>query len=170
MIRNMDKITKIIYITNYKSYALDVFDYQPFQFLLKPIEPAVFERYFLRVYKEIDKEEYYFHYQFNKSHFRIPFQEIKYFESQRRIIIIHGEKKTEKFYGRLNDIEKNVIKRKLPFLRIHQSFLVNYRYVYEVAFDYVTLTDGTVLWISEDRRKKVSEQICCLLGRQGIWD
>ena len=170
MIRAMDKITKIIYITNYKSYALDVFDYQPFQFLLKPVEPSVFERYFLRVYKEINQGEVIFHYQFNKSHFRIPFQEIRYFESQKRIIVIHGEKITDKFYGRLNDIEKIIVKRNLPFLRIHQSFLVNYRYVYEVAFDYIALTDGTVLGISEDRRKKVSEQICCLLGRQGIWD
>ena len=68
-----------------------------------------------------------------------------------------------KFYGKLNNIEKQLVDSKIPFLRIHQSYLVNYRFICKISFSHVTLRDGTVLQISEDRQKKIREQYNNLL-------
>ena len=43
-----------------------------------------------------------------------------------------------KFYGKLNNIEKQLVDSKIPFLRIHQSYLVNYRFICKIIFYHVT--------------------------------
>ncbi len=43
-----------------------------------------------------------------------------------------------KFYGKLNNIEKQLVDSKIPFLRIHQSYLVNYRFICKIIFSHVT--------------------------------
>ena len=48
-----------------------------------------------------------------------------------------------------------LVDSKIPFLRIHQSYPVNYRFICKISFSHVTLRDGTVLQISEDRQKKI---------------
>ena len=48
-----------------------------------------------------------------------------------------------------------LVDSKIPFLRIHQLYPVNYRFICKISFSHVTLRDGTVLQISEDRQKKI---------------
>lgn len=69
-----------------------------------------------------------------------------------------------KFYGKLSNIEKQLKDGKIPFLRIHQSYLVNYRYVCKISYSNVILFDGTVLQISEDRQKEIRERYNDLLA------
>lgn len=45
-------------------------------------------------------------------------------------------------------------KGKIPFLRIHQSYLVNYFLIRSRTKSEVILINGTILSISEDRQKK----------------
>lgn len=71
-------------------------------------------------------------------------------------------------YGKLCDIEKIFLKGKITFMRIHQSFLVNYTYVVAIGYDYVTLYDGTRLSISEDRKKQISKQYCNIGDRINV--
>ena len=52
----------------------------------------------------------------------------------------------------------------IPFLRIHQSYLVNYRYIKEISFYKVILFNGVELQISEDRQKIVREKYNNLMG------
>ncbi|MFR0028389.1 MAG: LytTR family transcriptional regulator DNA-binding domain-containing protein [Coprococcus phoceensis] len=54
------------------------------------------------------------------------------------------------------------------FYRVHQSFLVNPKYVKSYAYDHMELADGTVLTISENRRRKISEQFCSIKGDEII--
>lgn len=169
IVREIDKVVKIIYVTSYENYAISVFDYQPFQFIIKPINETIFERYFLQVCREILQDDHYFQFKFNKSFYKISYQDIVFFESQKRTFLVHTENNINRFYGRLNDVEKQIKNEDLNFLRIHQSFLVNYKYIYEISYDEVKLTNGMILSISEDRRKKVSKQFCVLIGRQGKW-
>ena len=46
---------------------------------------------------------------------------------------------------------------KVDFLRVHKSFLVNSRYIIRKAYDHVELIDGTMIDISEDRRKEINQ-------------
>lgn len=54
---------------------------------------------------------------------RTSFDDIHFFESRQRLVIMHGRKQTIEFYAKLSDVLS-----KLPqdqFIRCHQSFIVN---------------------------------------------
>lgn len=51
---------------------------------------------------------------------------------------------------------------KPSFLRVHQSFLVNYKHVDGLAYNFVIMDNGKKISISEDRRKVISEQYCSM--------
>ena len=106
----------------------------------------------------------YFEYRFNKVPYKLPINSIIYFESSGRLINIKHKEGNGKFYGKLSNIEKQLKDGKIPFLRIHQSYLVNYRYVCKISYSNVILFDGTVLQISEDRQKVIRERYNDLLA------
>ena len=55
---------------------------------------------------------------------------------------------------------------KIPFLRIHQSYLVNYHHISARSKTEVKLTDGTKLPVSEERQKAFSNSYSRLLGSE----
>ena len=72
------------------------------------------------------------------------------------------EKGTFELYGKLNLIEEEMNTGKSVFLRVHQSFLVHYKHIERLAYDYVIMDNGKRIPVSEDRRKLISEQYCTL--------
>ena len=80
------------------------------------------------------------------------------------MIKIKGKDENGKFYGKLNMLEKKLENGKISFLRIHQSYLVNYRFIKEISFYKVVLYNGMELQISEDRQKSVREKYNVLIG------
>lgn len=85
--------------------------------------------------------------------------EIYYFQSDKRVTYIVTINDYRKCYLKLNFIEKQLEEMKYMFIRIHQSFLVNPFYIEVYTYNSVTLTDGTVLNISEKRKKKLESSI-----------
>lgn len=168
-IRKIDRESLLIYITSYESYMPVTFDYRPFQFIVKPIQIDKFEQCFVKAYQEILRNDSYFQFKYNKTYHRILSQNIMYFESSKRVISIITSDTIMKFYGKLDEVENALRGSKLNFLRIHQSYLVNFKYIEEIAYDRVKLIDGQVLYISEDRRKKIGRQYCDIAGSAYIW-
>ncbi|MDD3417807.1 MAG: LytTR family DNA-binding domain-containing protein, partial [Lachnospiraceae bacterium] len=88
-----------------------------------------------------------------------------YFESKKRVIYIHmADGTVHKFYDKLNEIEEQLKSEKVDFWRIHQSYLVNSRYIIRMSYDQVELSDKKQLFISEERRKMISEKYCDSVG------
>lgn len=158
-IRKYDQQVLLIYITNYESYAKDLFDVETFQLILKPIEKNKFVKYFKKAYNKIRVNDGYFRYQFNKINYKVPYTEILYFQSEKRLIyIVCKSGNIEKCYGQLNKIEKQLTELGLLYYRIHQSLLVNEMYIVRQSYDAIKLSDGTEFSICAKRRKSVSEQ------------
>lgn len=163
-IRENDRNTILIYISNHENYFIDLFEVEPFRFIKKPVNKKVFVEYFNKAYDRIIQDEAYFQYYFNKNPYKLLTRDIIYFESNGRVINIKHKDGSGKFYGKLNAIENKLQCGKIPFLRIHQSYLVNYRFISQISFSNVILFDGTVLQISEDRQKKIRIKYTDLLG------
>lgn len=164
-IRKWDRDVIIIYISGYDTYFVQLFEVEPFRFIRKPINETTFQEYFDKAYERvIDKADSFYNYKYNKKEYRLPLKEIYYFESSKRIIYIHHTGGTDKFYGKLNQIEEYLNDGAVPFIRIHQSFLVNYRYIKTVKYDQVCLLNNKTLQISEDRKKSVRQKYSDLLG------
>lgn len=163
-VREHDTNVIIIYISNYDNYFIELFEVEPFRFIKKPVDEKIFLDYFYKAYERIIQNDVYFEYKFNKIPHKLMTKDIIYFESTGRLIIIRHKIGNEKFYGKLNVVEKQLQNGKIPFLRIHQSFLVNYRFIREISFTKVVLNDGTELHISEDRQKTIRAKYNELLG------
>lgn len=124
----------------------------------------MFDKYFLEAYNKILREDMYFQFEFNRNNVKIPYSDIMYFESHGRCIsIIQKDGKEDKFNSKLNSIEKITEKGKHPFLRIHQSYLVNFHYIKKICFSKIELYNGKVLYISEERQKDIREKYSQIL-------
>lgn len=168
--RDMELSTLIVYISNYETYFRQLFDTEPFRFLSKPIDDKeLFENVFMAAYKRVKKSAKFFMYTYNKIIYKVCINEIMYFESNNRLIYIHtrGTKNDGKFYNRLSSIEKDSAIKCNRFLRIHQSYLVNYEYIQSVGSSAVRLYDGTVLQISENRQRSIRKQFCEMVDNEG---
>ena len=86
---------------------------------------------------------------------RIDVKDILYFESNNREVRIVKTDDDEIFYGKLNDVFKQVAK--YYFMFIHKSYIVNYIFVTKFKYEEVTMSNSEVLPISQSRRKSIRE-------------
>lgn len=163
-IRKMDEKFLLIYVSGYDKYMMELFRLDVFAFIKKPIMEQLFIKIFLEAYQKICSNNFYFSFHFENKQYKIPCNEILYFESKARKVIIHSKNnKTDIFNGKLSDLEEKLSAGKIPFLRIHQSYLVNYHWIKAKSKSTITLVDEIVLSISEERQKGFGKEYGKLL-------
>lgn len=164
-IRKVDDNVLIIYVSGYDKYLMQLFRLDVFAFVKKPIDVISFTKTFLQANQKVGSRITYFTYHYRSQEYKVLCNSILYFESNGRKIIVHMKNGEDVFYnGKLSDVEKQLSSGKIPFLRIHQSFLVNYHNIKCRSRSDVTLVNGTLLPISEDRKKEFGRQYSNLLG------
>lgn len=175
-LRKLEQPVLIIYLSGHEEYLKALLATEPFRFLDKPIREMAFRAAFLDACERLRERAGYFTFSYKKTYYKVALNSIKYFESNKRIIAIHmtengheeSDLQQDRFYGRMNDIEKKVASVNGRFLRIHQSYLVNYDFIQTFKSTEVVLLDGSRLQISEDRRKKVQDRLVALSGKERI--
>lgn len=171
-IREIDRSVLLIYISGYDQYLKELFEVEPVRFLSKPVNDNKFCRYFREACQRIGETEVFYQFTFNKEIKKVPLKDIVYFESRNRMVYIYfRDNSFEHFYGKLNDVEKELTNSRQYFLRTHQSFLVNYDYIKKMNFFNVTVSIGgkeIELKISEDRQKEVRRQLCEIAGGKAV--
>lgn len=156
-IRKIDKNVVIIYVSGYEAYAIETFEVNPFRFIVKPVKKEMFEKIYLAAVERVTLDDAFFQFKYGKSFYKESLEDIIYFESNRRIINIITVHGNFKFYGKLNEVQERVATAKTTFLRIHQSYLVNYKYINRLSYDFVEMRNGIRLSISEEKQKMISE-------------
>ncbi len=159
-IRQCDKNVLIIFVTNYENYMRESFAVRPFRYLVKPVNEHAMDECFKAAYDDISNDDSYFRYHYQRVSHWIPVRDILYCEKNKRKVVIVTENKTYELYGKLNEIEESLKTCKTSFLRVHQSFLVNYKHVREQTYEFVVMDNGKKIPISECRRRVISEQYC----------
>ena len=74
---------------------------------------------------------------------------IRYFEVKGHQVTAFFDETEERVSGTMNEYEERL--KDVGFIRIHKSFLVNFRFIESVGKNNVTLTDGTALLLSRNR-------------------
>lgn len=148
--------THIVYISSKESYAMQLFKFQPLDFLIKPISAENLKEVLIRSVKQKSRADTYFDYQKGNSVFRVPVRNIAYFMSMDKKIIIVKKDGKEEFYGKLKSIAKNL---PADFLMIHQSYIINQTYVSEYSYEIVKMVNGETLNISKPYRKETRSKI-----------
>ena len=157
LVRSLNLPTLLIYISSYDTYFEQLFEVEPFRFLSKPIALVQFENYFSAALNRIMDNTRFFTFSFRQEHYKIPLSEIVYFESRRRDVIIHTTKKDYRFIGKLDSTERSTSNHTFSFIRVHQSFLVNFYYIRSLSPSSLILATGTSLPISSKYRNQVSD-------------
>ncbi len=164
-IRKVDDNVILIFVSGYDKYMIELFRIDVFAFVKKPVNIPEFEKLFLEATQKINNRKYYYAFRYKSEQYKIPCNEILYFESSgRKIKIYLRNKEVNEFNGKLSDVMESLACGKIPFLRIHQSYLVNYHLIRSRTRSEVTLVDGRKLPISEDRQKEFNRQYSILLG------
>lgn len=146
----------LIFVSQYDNYYRAAFEVQPFWFLDKPISDEKLELAINKVIDRVlDKEET-FDFSFNKVYYKIFVDDIVYFESYKRQVIIHCvDNKIYKCYNKLSVIEKEFKEKNRNFIRINRSLLINQIYMKIYYYDKIVLYNNEELGISISRREDV---------------
>lgn len=138
-VKSLQHPPSIIFTTAYRQYAVESYELEVVDYLLKPI---TFTRFFKAINKYLNSrphpevpsavspstslpsapEETFIYVNVNKKHIKIWHKEIEYIESIKDYIRIHTANDSTMTKEKISEFEQ-----KLPpyFLRIHRSFIVN---------------------------------------------
>lgn len=163
-IRKLDRVAELIYVTSYDSYMKEVFEVTPSGFIIKPLDLNEFESTFYRVLKTVIGQDEYYRFRYNKKEYKLLIRNILYFTSDLRKTYIIEEGGRYMEYRKINDISKVLGETKGIFIRIHKSYLVNYRHIVRFSYDTVKLSNGEVLSVSSRRKQEVNEQLLKLIS------
>lgn len=143
----------IAYISSKQDYAMDLFDYRPINFLVKPLNRKNFKKVIDKYLIISGQEHHIFTYKKGFKSFRIPMSDIMYFQSENRKVDIITRDSTDTFYDTMEHVYSNVKGQK--FLFIHKSTIINYNYISYFDYEHVTMMDGMTFTISQPRRKDI---------------
>lgn len=163
----LNETTHIVYISGNESYAMELFNVRPLDFIIKPFDHNDILRNIKKVLRIHKKYYTIFQYKIGSETHSISTKEIIYFESRNRKVIMHDIKGEQEFYGKIKDIHKKL--QRYKFIQIHKSYLVNYNYIRKLEYDKVVLSNKITLPISQRNRKRIRE-LNLELERSKIWD
>jgi len=155
-IRVSDEKALIVYITSHKEYVYDSFEVSPFRFLIKPVSFEEFKNILSLVHQKFLKNSKPFYFTTSGVRNCVSYDEIFYFESNKRKVIINTKEKEYEFYGKLETIYE--VLKEYDFIFIHKSYIVNMNYIKEIEYENLKLCNGKMLPISESRRKMVRNE------------
>lgn len=152
-----DEITKIVYISGKDSYAMDLFDVRPLNFLIKPIKIEKLEKVIRKALILLERDNHFFEYENLYVNYKVPIKDILYFESVGKKVKIVLSNESRELYGKLSEVEKQLSNEE--FLSIHKSYLINFSHAIEYQYDYMKMSNKDILPISQKNRKAVRSSI-----------
>jgi len=154
----INKKTKVIFITGYIDYAPDIFRAKPFDLLRKPITE---EQLKVSIDKALDrlKEEENNYVQLISSEkiINVKVSDIIYIESYARKITVHTSGDSISVYMKMDEFEKKINGN--FFIRTHQSFLVNPKYISKMERTKLLLQNEEEIPISRNRKEKCRDEL-----------
>lgn len=150
-------VLQIVYISYKTSYAMQLFNIHPYDFLIKPIQKENVAVTISSLLQISNEDRRFFTYRVNKVVNKVLLGDIVYLESDRKHIrIIMTDGTVKEYVGRL----KEEIKR-LPeyFIQIGQSYVVNYRHIRECKPEYVVMDNEKQLSVSRGYKAEVTAKI-----------
>lgn len=164
-IRKRDENVMIVFVTNMSQYAIESYEVEAYDFILKPVTYGNFFMKFRRILKKLahTSNEEYISLNTRFETRKVKIKDILYIESYGHNIIFHLENGDEiKITGTtMNDWEKKL--KDYYFIRINSGFLVNLKYTSAVRGEYVQVKDKE-LHISRSKRQNLMTAFARYVG------
>jgi len=147
LVKTLDQLPEVVFTTAYPEYAVEGFELEALDYLVKPIP---FERFVKTINKARNKLEIqkaksqtadgFIMVKSNKKLYKVPFDEISYCEAMGDFVKIHTSEKTYISSDTLKNFLQLLPSQK--FVRIHKSFIISIN-----AFKYI---EGNQVKIGDD--------------------
>ncbi len=163
--RDLKKINPqslIIYISDYDDYFAEMVNAEPFAFISKEYSITDLERKIEKTLKaaikRIDPQDLWT-FEFNKIEYSISLERVRCFRSVARKIHIDGDiaGAPTYFYGKLDDIEKEIMNIDDQYIRINKSCFVNMRWAGLLGNNQIRL-GNKVIKVSRKCQKEFNER------------
>ena len=165
LVRSLPAAPEVIITSAYPQYALEGYELNIFDYLLKPIE---FSRFLMSVKRFRQQhlplaaeaaERKHFYFNVNKKRIKVYLDEILFMESCREYIRITTLKKVLLIKHPLSQIEEAL--REYNFLRVHRSFIVA-----KVKIDAFTATEVVIAYYQVPMGRNYKELVFTLLEQE----
>lgn len=148
-----DDSTQIVFVSGKNGYDRQLFEFRPIDFLEKPIDVNKMINIMSKYVRIYGGQSDLFKYKINRDTFYANINEILYFKSDDRRILIVKESGDEEFYGTIENVYTQLKDR--GFFIPHRSYLVNYRFIRGFQAKIIIMTNDTQIPISDNRRKEI---------------
>lgn len=163
-LRRIDPVTMLIFVTSMVQYAVQGYEVEAFDFIVKPVNPTAFEMKMKRAMRALKLS----HgsdltLEANGVTRVLPSSAIHYIEVRNHDLTYHTEQETFSVRGKLSTVEQ-----KLPaesFFRCSISYLINLRYVTKFTGEQVCVA-GDWLRVSRAKKKELAAAVAAYLGQK----
>lgn len=163
-VREMDENVVIVFVTNLARYAIEAYEVNAYDFVLKPVRYSAFSMKMDRICRYVERNR-------NGTRLlniitrevkkRVCVSEIKYVEVRNHEVILHCVDEEIKFRGTLSAIADEL--HEAEFALCNSCYLVNLKYVTEIDGDSVNV-GGEKLRISQPKRKQFVREVAKYIG------
>ena len=151
-IREYDRRATIVFVTSYEQYALQAFECEAFNYLLKPASKEKIQSIFCRVEQKTDREGRYHVIKTKGKSIRLSIPDIYYVECLRKHVIYHTKNSSYDTIGNISDAYRALYDQN--FIQVHQGYIVNMDKIADFDDKFVILDNGSRVEISVRKRKE----------------
>lgn len=154
-IRQYDQNISFAFVTGYADYVYEGYEVEAMGYFLKPISLQQLQKLIERTRKKIhdrDQDDF-FCFKNAEGTYRLSKKNILYFESEKRQVHIKTPTQDYVIYGKLDTIEKTLSDH--SFIRIHNRYLINSRYVEQVTGDHLILYNQTLPFSRSHKKEAI---------------
>ncbi len=163
-IKNLQNLPLVIFTTAYPEYAVEGYELDILDYLLKPVSFSRFYKTSVKAYDylqlknkyEISNPEDYFFVKCNQKIEKIKIADVLYIEGMNNYIIVHALQKKYISYLTFKGVEEQLPQH--LFIRIHKSFLVSINAIKTIDGNEVILEHAS-LPISKTHKEEVFAKI-----------
>lgn len=147
----------LVFVTSHDTLVYQSFRYHPFGFIRKSHFDEEIGAVVKSIADELQKRIEHFSFKTNEGFFKVPFEDIIYFESESNYINLHCTDNQYRFRGTITSLENELNAK--GFIRTHKGFLVNQQHIFAIKGDDIELSSKELLPIGRTNRESVKKAI-----------
>lgn len=159
VIRKHDERSTIIFVTSYRDYVFDSFQYSVANYITKPITQIQINCEMERALRKLNTFEHeYLGVKNSNGYMKIFLSDILYIETCDRNVLIHCQGgRNEIGHFKMQDLEQRL--GSYSFIRCHNSYIVNVNYIDQIHDLAITLLSGEIIYTTKSRKKELVKKM-----------